>query len=207
MKLKGPVGTKKTVEPTKQEFLTLGDHPALDFLNTVVRINGELVDLLQTDDDVLRWLAHAGWPVDKSAAKYHRDMLLEIAIALRLTIQGAIENRKAGKPYTGIINGFLHEARNHLKLVPDGKEGMRLERQWDLKTPEEILGPLIVSAAELLVDGDLSMIKHCENAECVLWFYDRTRAHRRRWCSMATCGTRHKVAAFRQREQDIPAER
>ncbi|WP_325379882.1 CGNR zinc finger domain-containing protein [Edaphobacter sp.] len=182
----------------------LADHPALDFMNTVVRINGELIDLLQTDDDVLRWLAHAGWPVDKSAAKYYPDMLLEVGLGLRAAIQGAIKHRKAGEPGHGIMNGFLYEARNHLKLIPDGKEGLRLERQWDLKTPEEILGPLIVSAAELLVDGDFSMIKHCENPACVLWFYDRTRAHRRRWCSMATCGTRNKVATFRQREQENP---
>jgi predicted RNA-binding Zn ribbon-like protein len=207
MKLKNTIGLKKNGKSAKQEFLTLGDHPALDFMNTVVRIDGKLVDLLQTDDDVLRWLAHAGWPVDKSAAKYYPNMLLEIGLGLRAAIQGAIEDRKAGTPFNGIMNGFLHEAKNHLKLVPDGKEGLRLERQWDLKTPEGILGPLVVSAAELLVDGDLSMIKHCENPECVLWFYDRTRAHRRRWCSMATCGTRNKVAAFRHREQDNPGER
>ena len=203
MKLKRAGKRKNPAPPPGREFLMLADHPALDFMNTVVRINGELVDFLQTDDDVLRWLARAGWPVDKSAAKFYPDMLLEVGLGLRAAIQGAIKDRKAGKPCHGIMNGFLYEARNHLKLVPDDQEGLRLERQWDLKTPEEILGPLIVSAAELLVNGDFSMIKHCENAECVLWFYDRTRAHRRRWCSMATCGTRKKVAAFRQREQSI----
>ncbi|HEY5255829.1 MAG TPA: ABATE domain-containing protein [Acidobacteriaceae bacterium] len=192
----------KPVPPAEQEFLMLGDHPALDFLNTVVRVNGELVDSLRTDDDVLRWLARAGWPVDKSAAKYYPEMLQQVAIGLRAAIQGAIQDRKAGKPFNGIINGFLSEARSHLKLVPDGKRGLRLERRWNLQTPEEILGPLIESAAELLANGDLSMIKHCENSECVLWFYDRTRAHRRRWCSMASCGTRSKVAAFRQRGQE-----
>jgi len=207
MKLKGPVVTKKTVEPAGQKFLTLGDHPTLDFLNTEVRINGELIDFLQTDDDVLRWLAHAGWPVGKIAEKYQQEELLELARALRLTIRGAVENRKAGKPISDTMNLFLYDAHSHLKLISDNKGSLRLERQWNPTTLKEVLGRLTESAAELLVDGDLSMIKHCENPECVLWFYDRTRPHRRRWCSMATCGTRNKVAAFRHREQDNPQER
>ena len=34
-----------------------------------------------------------------------------------------------------------------------------------------------------------------------LMFYDRTKSHKRRWCSMALCGNRHKVAEFRKRRQ------
>nr|WP_254214234.1 CGNR zinc finger domain-containing protein [Burkholderia multivorans] len=33
----------------------------------------------------------------------------------------------------------------------------------------------------------------------MLWFLDRTKSHRRRWCSKALCGNRQKVAAFRRR--------
>ena len=54
-------------------------------------------------------------------------------------------------------------------------------------------------AAELVVSGDFELIRKCESDECVLWFYDRTKSHRRRWCSMAACGNRHKVAAYRER--------
>jgi predicted RNA-binding Zn ribbon-like protein len=34
-------------------------------------------------------------------------------------------------------------------------------------------------------------------------FYDRTKSHKRRWCSMALCGNRHKVAEFRKRRQGV----
>ena len=44
------------------------------------------------------------------------------------------------------------------------------------------------------------LIRECEHPDCVLWFYDRTKSHRRRWCSMALCGNRHKVAEFRKRQ-------
>ncbi|MDW5264566.1 MULTISPECIES: ABATE domain-containing protein [Acidobacteriaceae] len=189
----------KSGQPMEQEFLMLADHPALDFLNTEVRINGELVDLLQSDDDVLRWFARAGWPVDKASLNLYPELLLDIARGLRAAIHGAIEKYKAGESDNGIMNMFLFEAKSYLKLVPDNQGGLRLERRWEPKTPEQVLGPLMESAAELLAANDLKMIKRCEDAECILWFYDRTRAHRRRWCNMATCGTRNKVAAFRQR--------
>lgn len=182
----------------------LGDHPVLDFLNTVVRANGELVDSLQSGGDVLRWLARAGWPMEDGAAGRPPESLLDTARALRMTIIGTtVERRKAGKLGMGVLNTFLAEAWGHLKLVPDKDGGLRLERQWERRTAEQVLAPVSEAAAELLATGDFDRVKRCEETECGLWFYDRTKSHRRRWCSMATCGNRHKVAAFRRRRQDL----
>jgi predicted RNA-binding Zn ribbon-like protein len=189
----------KNVEPAGKEFLMLADHPALDFLNTEARINGELVDFIETDDDVLRWLTRAGWPAGKIAVKFQTEELLQLAHALRSAIRFSVENRKAGSSDCDVMNIFLNTAHSHLRLISESNGSLRLERRWNPETLMEVLGPLTESAAELLVNADLKMIKRCEDADCVLWFYDRTRAHRRRWCSMATCGTRNKVAAFRQR--------
>lgn len=178
----------------------LADHPALDFLNTEARIDGQIVDFLQSDDDVLRWLARAGWRAGKITVKYERDELLNLAHALRASIRASIESRKAGNSDCDVMNIFLHDAHSHLKLISGSNGSIRLERVWNPASLLEILGPLTESAAELVVNGDLEKVKHCEGTDCVLWFYDRTRAHSRRWCSMATCGTRNKVAAFRQRD-------
>jgi predicted RNA-binding Zn ribbon-like protein len=40
-------------------------------------------------------------------------------------------------------------------------------------------------------------VRNCEG--CSIWFYDHTKAHRRRWCSMALCGNRSKARSHRQR--------
>src|ERR1043166_4549212 len=53
------VSPKRSVEAGP---LFLGGHTALDFMNTRMRVNGELVDFLQHDEDVLRWLQRAGFP-------------------------------------------------------------------------------------------------------------------------------------------------
>jgi predicted RNA-binding Zn ribbon-like protein len=181
----------------------LGDHPALDFLNTVVRVDGEPVDSLQSGGDVLRWLARAGWPMEDGTAGRPPESLLDMACALRMAIGTAVERRKAGKPGVGVLNTFLAEAQSHLKLVPDKDGGLRLERQWERRTAEQVLAPVSEAAAELLATCDFDLVKRCEETECGLWFYDHTKSHHRRWCSMATCGNRHKVAAFRRRRQDL----
>jgi predicted RNA-binding Zn ribbon-like protein len=59
---------------------------------------------------------------------------------------------------------------------------------------------LTEQAAELLCHGDFTQVRQCEHPDCTLWFYDRTNAHRRRWCTMALCGNRHKVAEHRKRQ-------
>jgi predicted RNA-binding Zn ribbon-like protein len=45
-------------------------------------------------------------------------------------------------------------------------------------------------------------VRKCEAHDCTLLFEDATRSGRRRWCSMALCGNRMKVAAFRARRYD-----
>jgi predicted RNA-binding Zn ribbon-like protein len=180
----------------------VADHLALELLNTVFALNGELVDSLQSDKDVLRWLADFGWPVKDNFENSKPDTLLHSARTLREAIRKLVETRKAGKRAdVAHFNAFLAESQSHFKLLP-GKGGtLNLEREWKQRTPEEILAPVAEAAAELLAAGDFNLVRNCEDSECVLWFYDRTRSHHRRWCSMATCGNRNKVAAFRQRHQ------
>jgi len=64
---------------------------------------------------------------------------------------------------------------------------------------DQLLAPLAEQAGELIATGDFTLVRQCEHSECILWFYDRTKSHRRRWCSMALCGNRHKVAEHRKR--------
>jgi predicted RNA-binding Zn ribbon-like protein len=180
----------------------VGDHLALDLLNTVFRASGQLIDTLQSNRDVLQWLASAGWPVEGGLAEPKSDALLHSARTLREAIRKLVETRKAGKRAdVAHFNAFLAESQSHLKLSPGKGGSLNVEREWKQSTPEEILAPIAEAAAELLASGDFNLVRHCEDSECVLWFYDRTRSHHRRWCSVATCGNRYKVAAFRQRRQ------
>ena len=58
-----------------------------------------------------------------------------------------------------------------------------------------ILG--IVFLAEL--DGSWHRFRMCADPTCTTVFYDRSKNHSAKWCSMQNCGNRNKVRAFRER--------
>jgi len=55
------------------------------------------------------------------------------------------------------------------------------------------------SGAELIAERPDGKLRQCANPNCQILFYDGSRSERRRWCSMALCGNRDKVAAFARR--------
>ncbi|MGS1105842.1 CGNR zinc finger domain-containing protein [Achromobacter anxifer] len=179
------------------EFRLLGDHAALDLINTIEQSDDGPLDRLQSDDDVLAWLQASGFaPAQRKAPKG----LLESARTLRETVRALVAQRKGGLPLKlNALNQALAAGGSHLEIaVVAGAPS--LARRYEAATPDQWLLPAAEAAADLLVHGDFDLVRKCESPLCSLWFYDRTRSHRRRWCSMALCGNRHKVAAFRQRE-------
>lgn len=196
--MKRPLQDEELTEKSQPQ--AFGGHPALNLLNTVAPRNGKSVDSLNSGNDVLQWLDRAGWPLTKGSRPFLPPRLLKTARALREEIRTLIENRKAGKRLNlETLNTFLAKSESYSQLLPGPDKTLDLQRTWKQHTAEQVLGPLAEASAELLAEGDFSLIRRCENKLCSLWFYDHTRSHRRRWCSMATCGNRAKVTAFRDR--------
>jgi len=176
-----------------------GDHPALDLMNTVVQ--GE--ETWHGDADVLAWLEAAGQVPAGAAAPGRPGELLAAARALRETVRTAVAARKAGKRVdAAALNAALAHAQRHMVLVEESGDGLSLQARYAAGTPQQLLAPLAEAAAHLLALADFNLVRKCEDHACTLWFLDRTKSHRRRWCSMALCGNRNKVAAFRQRQQE-----
>ncbi|MCK2126829.1 ABATE domain-containing protein [Thauera aromatica] len=191
------------IEPAfPTEPYVLADHPVLDLLNTVATVHGEPFDFFQSNEDVVRWLARTGWIAESGAPAFEEGSLVIATRTLRETVRELVVQRKAGvQGYPEALNRYLAHAVSYPQLVWDSRLQLRIERVRQRQTPEQFVSPLAEAAAELLVIGDFSLIRTCEHPECILWFYDRTKAHRRRWCSMALCGNRHKVAEFRKRQR------
>jgi predicted RNA-binding Zn ribbon-like protein len=47
-------------------------------------------------------------------------------------------------------------------------------------------------------------IRACCGEGCAILVLDSSRAGRRRWCSMASCGNKAKVRGFRRRARRVP---
>lgn len=191
--------TRRLAE-SRAQFLA-GDL-ALDFLNTRIKIEGEIVDILQTDEDVLSWLAQAGASLPEVAPNLVPSSLIGAARILRENIRSLVEKRRArmrGDPC--LLNRFLDDAKSWPRLVWENASLPTVERRRQQNTAEGILAPIAEAAAVLLATADFQLVKRCEDPACSLWFYDQTKSHRRRWCSVFLCGNRHKVRAYRKRRR------
>ncbi|MBH1928970.1 CGNR zinc finger domain-containing protein [Serratia rubidaea] len=182
--------------------LFVADHGALDFLNTLAQLNGQPYDFWQSDDDVRHWLEQAGLAAAPDAPASTDGELLHEARRLREAIRILVKQKKAGEtPDPAVLNRYLSTAVSHQQLVADRQGGLSIKRIYNGKTPTRLLAPVAELAASLLADAHFDLVRECEHPDCTLWFYDRTKSHRRRWCSMALCGNRAKVARFRQQRQ------
>jgi predicted RNA-binding Zn ribbon-like protein len=187
------------METNALEAPLLGDHLALDLLNTQARENGEAVDFWADGDAVAAWLARQG-VVPAAGEKVDGARLLADATALRTLARTLIGRRREGKKVDiDALNAYLHAYLSAPELARDADGNLVLARTARGDTVASLLGPVAEAVAQLLVEGDVALIRQCEHPDCILWFYDRTKAHKRRWCSMALCGNRYKAAQFRKK--------
>ena len=100
------------------------------------------------------------------------------------------------------LNQLLGRDEQHGEIVTHASGGaaqfeLRVNRRW--QSAETLLMPIAEALARLVCEEDFTHVKACEGPRCTLMFADHTRGHVRRWCSMAICGNRAKVAAHRKR--------
>jgi predicted RNA-binding Zn ribbon-like protein len=182
----------------------VGDDLAINFINTRRMVEGQLTDTLQSDSDVKVWLRRLEVPVAKGSLPFGDGVLLRGARGLREIALAAVQERKSGrKPSLVPLNRFLADAPSHAALTTDDARNIHVTRVYGKETVEAFLAPLAEAVAALLANGDFDLVRHCEGNACVMWFYDRTKGHRRRWCTSTGCGNRAKVAAFRARASQI----
>jgi predicted RNA-binding Zn ribbon-like protein len=191
-------------------FLMVGNHLALNFLNTKLVVKDESRELLPDIDALERWLAASGVLAShkgKTLARRWRDtpqaeVFLQKLIAFRERLRAAVIRQEAGSPvseaFVSEINLLLEKHRARVALH---RKAAKLEREivFEPREPEDVWEPIAAAAAELLSDIQRSRIRKCES--CIVHFYDISKKGSRRWCSMNICGNRLKVAAYQRRNR------
>jgi predicted RNA-binding Zn ribbon-like protein len=194
----------------RRSFIKVGTDLAVDFANTA-RLEGDPAGTLGSWRELIDFIELRG-AVSRSESAALRAMgeqdartcaaTLDRALSLRETIRAMLaamaDRRTLRAEWIAAVN----------QALVWGAGSARLERRasgWQLgftpmsAEPFRALAPIARSMADLVSQGRRAEIKRCANPRCVLYFRDRSRAHRRRWCSMAVCGNRMKVAAHARR--------
>jgi predicted RNA-binding Zn ribbon-like protein len=195
--------------------LLLADAPGLDFLNSVATPGDAQIDWLADGEGLLSWIRQTGWvaveALDALRAQFESsafDLVAAQARELREWFR-AYARARMGRPLTAQdlaeltpLNQLLARDARFQQIgieTADDAAGpaLRLLRRWD--SPESLLMVIAETLAQLVCEENFTYVKACEGARCTLMFADHTRGHARRWCSMALCGNRAKVAAHRAR--------
>jgi predicted RNA-binding Zn ribbon-like protein len=198
--------------------LFLAGHLALDFLNTAMSPQGTEIELIGDGRAFVDWLVSAG-VVDVAVAprlrrQFGAEALDELAAEAR-KLRGWTASWIArwrhdpeGRYDAELrrLNAVLERDGGYPQLVQRGG-GFAVVDQRRGETTGELLAAIARQIADLLVSEQAALVKRCDGAQCTLWFVDRTKAHRRRFCSVSVCGNRDKVAAFRARQRRPGARR
>ncbi len=179
------------------EFQFVANDLALDFVNTQMLGRHGVVELIESPEQMLRWLEAAGLT---SKRELWNDGDVASALALREAIRSLmlalIETRDPEQESLAQLNRHLLDFDPNLRLVYQASL-YRLEQRSLELTPPMALGMIAERAAALLASEERARLRACSSTSCILLFKDTSKSGKRRWCSMRTCGNRAKASAFR----------
>jgi|SRR5690242_12208412 predicted RNA-binding Zn ribbon-like protein len=162
------------------------------FVNTV-----DMVPLKEqlTDPNTLQaWLVANGLLDATSGPLGESD--LKHAIAVREAMRGVIGGN-SGYPVYPVDLATLNEAatasRLRMRFAPDGRPRLEPEASGAVGA----MGRLVATLFSAMQGEDWRRMKLCSSAECRWAFYDRSKNHSSRWCTMESCGNREKARRYR----------
>jgi predicted RNA-binding Zn ribbon-like protein len=122
----------------------------------------------------------------------------KLRVALRKAFVAILRKQRIAAEWVEPVNEILRITEGHDELVQEAGS-------WHIEFAAReggldwLLAAVARSGAEIIAEGTPGRLRVCANPQCGLFFYDTSRTHLRRWCSMAVCGNRSKVAAFARR--------
>ncbi len=187
----------------------------LDFVNTDNARRGTGADVLGDFATFLAWLAAAGaLDSDRVSGILRRAeqqpagagaVLADarrVRVALRVLAECGAQVERARLDALAEINRVLGRSAGtrRIDLRGDGRFVRTFAPVGDAFAG--LMIPVVDSAGDALVTGELVRVRRCVGARCTRVFLDVTKNGRRRWCDMATCGNRAKAARHRERVRE-----
>jgi predicted RNA-binding Zn ribbon-like protein len=195
---------------TRLPFTFVGERLWLDFVNTDGGVHS--ADCVGDFDGLVSWLETA-IALDIERAQMMRRRALQqpsgataalvdarrVRSSLRTLAERGAVTPQARLEALAEINRVLGRSAGtrRLELRGDGTFARSFVPVGDAFAG--LMIPIVESAADALILGELPRVRRCADPRCSRVFYDGTKNAARRWCDMATCGNRAKAARHRAR--------
>lgn len=210
-----PMEYDEFTAPTKEFVRFVGERLWLDFVNSdrSVRQVQAPTDALDGFDIYVNWLRAARvLDTERADAMVRRaqqqptaaSAALHEARRLRNVLRGLAEHGaaapgRAEEAAISEINRILGRSAGSRRVESRSDGGFVRSFVTVGDVFAGLLVPVIESAADALVQGELARVRKCASLGCGRVFYDASRNGLRKWCEMSTCGNRAKAARHRQK--------
>jgi len=212
MKRHREVSEQSLIDINETGYVLIGGKLCVDFANTIypqerpggsIATWGELAGFLRATKLVgsgdYQRLVDLEVSAAEAVATAYRTAL-ELREAVCAVLPAIVGKRPVPTWCVQAVNRVLRYTEGYEQVLPEGS-GWQLGYVEAEKRLEWLLAAIARSAAELIAEGPKAPVRKCGRPECVLYFYDASRTGKRRWCQMAVCGNRAKVAAFVKRKK------
>ncbi|NEA33749.1 ABATE domain-containing protein [Streptomyces sp. SID13031] len=196
-------------------FPFIGGRTALNLAGTLGKRSTEKLERIRTPEDLTHWAELAGLgsiaadAADLEDARVLREALYRLTMTVlgrgvaRPADAGSIRSTDVGSAASAdveLVNAWAARKTPAPALVI--RSG-GLERADPGPTASAVLAAVARDGVDLLTGPDASSIRECEDPACTLLFVDTSRGHRRRWCSMNSCGARSKMRTLRSSPSQV----
>ena len=177
----------------------LGEHPALDLLNSIDTDRGRWIDYLEDPANLVPWCVAAGLLTEPAGERLKRRFESEPALGEAVRTDLVALRSLLGKLMIGRPDEALPELINRLLPSPLLRADLRLNVS-DVSAERSVLARLALSATEMILGATREQVRQCEGPDCHWYFIDQTG--RRRWCIMQGCGNAAKARRHRARAKE-----
>lgn len=175
-------------------FLHLGEHPILDFCNTLIFHKDTTEDRMLNPTDAHNFYCEFFQKNQKFDAKNHAEVL-EVRKELRRFFSKLITNPNTLKQKDMEYPLFK---KYPVYILLDEKLNLTFKT---ITIENKFIEPLITSFHNFMIIFKIDRLKKCKNQNCSHFFYDRSKNNTRNWCSMKSCGNIMKARAFYKRSK------
>jgi predicted RNA-binding Zn ribbon-like protein len=186
------------------EFLFVGAHPALDFVNTWTMDRGHPVERIRDFRALLRWVqsSPAALPAedrDAALARWadHPDGpgVRERLVALREAVRRWLREASTAPALAALVDEALNapDLTHRVRALPRGFRPFAVVGDAG---PAVLLRLQATAVRDLLCEVKRASVRACASKNCEVWFRVEGRTVVRRWCSDARCGSRHRTARY-----------
>ena len=175
----------------------------LEFANTRYWRGQEApTETLNAPEDLAAWTtANEGLKLAKPPARREFDRAIEVRELIHRLFDAHAQAKAPAARDVEALNEALSEAPARTTLKRE-----RGSYAWDVDmrsgTALALLAPVLWTAGDLLAGPRLGRVRRCANPECGWLFLDDSRAGKRRWCSMSSCGNRAKARRHYHRSKE-----